>query len=175
MRFLKRAILALVVLIALLVVIGFLLPSKYRVERSVTMRASPDKIFALVNTLKTWPDWTAWNTQRYPDMKTTFTGPDAGVGAQYDWTGKEVGTGFLKITASDPNKGIEYDLNFEDSPTNGSITMAPTADGVKVTWANWGDLGMNPVGRYFGLLMDRFMGPDFETGLNNLKKKVESQ
>lgn len=34
---------------------------------------------------------------------------------------------------------------------------------------------MNPISRYFGLMMDRFMAPDFETGLNNLKKKVESQ
>ncbi len=175
MRILKNAIIALVALIAILAVIGLLLPSTYRVERSVTIRSSPEKIFTPLNTLKTWPEWTAWNTQRYPDMKTNFTGPEAGVGAQYNWTGSEVGVGSLKITSSDPNKGIEYDLDFENNPTKGSITMTPAGDGVTVTWANWGDLGMNPISRYFGLLMDRFMGPDFETGLNNLKKKVESQ
>ena len=37
-----------------------------------------------------------------------------------------------------------------------------------------GDLGSNPINRYFGLIMDRMMGPDFEEGLNTLKGKVEA-
>ena len=42
------------------------------------------------------------------------------------------------------------------------------------TWHNEGPLGMNPVARYYGLLMNKMMGPDFETGLHNLKVRVES-
>ena len=46
---------------------------------------------------------------------------------------------------------------------------------MKVTWFNQGDLGWNPVSRYFGLLMDKMMGPDFEEGLENLRRKAESK
>lgn len=54
MRILKKTIFALVALVVILAVIGLLLPSTYRVERSVTMRSSPEKIFPHLNTLKTW-------------------------------------------------------------------------------------------------------------------------
>jgi len=35
-------------------------------------------------------------------------------------------------------------------------------------------MGAGPVGRYFGLVMDRMVGPDFDEGLANLKKLAES-
>lgn len=177
MRILKKALLALVAIIALLAVVGFLLPSKYRVERSVVMRAKPEAVFNQLQTLKTWPEWTAWNVQRYPDMKTFFSGPEAGVGATYNWDGQSVGVGSLKLTAADPQKGIAYDLDFDSGQylSKGEIKLEPSGEQLKVTWSNEGDLGWNPVNRYFGLMMDRMMGPDFETGLNNLKQKLESQ
>jgi len=34
-------------------------------------------------------------------------------------------------------------------------------------------MGGSPVNRYFGLLMDRMVGPDFEGGLTNLKALAE--
>ncbi len=175
MRILKRLLLALIILIVLLAVIGFLLPSKYHVERNVTMSAKPETIFPYLNNLKSWPDWTAWTTKKYPDMKTNFTGPEAGVGATYNWEGQSIGIGSIKLTNSDPNTGINYDLDFDNGKylSKGSIKMQPSGSGVNVIWANEGDLGNNPINRYFGLLMDRFMGPDFEEGLNNLKQKVE--
>ncbi len=177
MRILKKALLALLALIVLLAAIGFVLPSSYRVERSVTMRANSEDVFRTLNTLKEWPEWTAWNLQRYPDMKISFSGPEEGVGATYNWEGQSVGTGSLKLTNSDPNRAVTYDLDFENGTylSKGEIKMEPSGDNIKVTWSNSGDLGWNPVNRYFGLMMDRFMGPDFETGLNNLKKKLESQ
>jgi hypothetical protein len=173
MKLIKKLLLVTVGLILVLAAIGMFLPSKYHVERSVTIRSSPDIIFPHLSKLNAWPEWTAWNTARYPDMKTTFTGPESGQGAQYYWEGSQVGKGSIKITSADPKRGIDYDLDFEGNPAKGGITMTQESDGVKVTWWNDGDLGMNPVGRYLGLMMDRFMGPDFETGLSNLKKRVE--
>jgi hypothetical protein len=177
MKVLKKALLALVVLIALLAAVGFLLPSHYRVERSVMIDAQPEAIYPHLATLKSWPEWTAWNTQRYPDMKNTFSGPESGAGATYAWDGKEVGLGKIALTAADPNRGVEYDLDFQNGQylSKGKVTMEPTGNAVKVTWVNEGDLGANPVSRYFGLMMDRMMGPDFETGLNNLKQRAEGK
>ena len=36
------------------------------------------------------------------------------------------------------------------------------------------DLGGNPVNRYFGLIMDKMIGPDFEEGLAKLKEIAEA-
>ena len=37
-----------------------------------------------------------------------------------------------------------------------------------------GDLGRSPINRWFGLFMDRLVGPDFEAGLANLKRISEA-
>ena len=41
----------------------------------------------------------------------------------------------------------------------------------------WGfdvELSRNPIERYFGLMFDSMIGADYERGLENLKKLVES-
>ena len=176
MKLLKRITLVLLVLVVLLAVVGFFLPSHYRVERSVSIRAKPEAIYAQISNFKNWLQWTAWNQTKYPDMQVKFDGPESGVGAGYSWEGKSTGQGSIKFTRAEPGKEISYDLNFEQGKYKslGSITLEPSGESVKVTWSNEGELGANPINRYFGLMMDRMMGPDFEEGLNNLKRKVES-
>ena len=44
-----------------------------------------------------------------------------------------------------------------------------------MTFYNEGEFGMNPARRYFGLLMDKFMGGDFEKNLAGLKLKAEGK
>lgn len=57
--------------------------------------------------------------------------------------------------------------------STGAFELTPQADGVKVVWSDAGDLGMNPLSRWFGLFLDRMIGPDFEKGLSNLKRNLE--
>ena len=57
--------------------------------------------------------------------------------------------------------------------STGGVTMAPSGDSTRVTFYNEGEFGMNPVRRYYGLLMDKFMGGDFGKNLDGLKRKVE--
>jgi hypothetical protein len=87
-----------------------------------------------------------------------------------------LGVGRLKITRSDPARGMWYDLDFEDGKylSQGGITFETAGEGTEVIWYNGGDLGRNPIQRYFGLFMDRMTGPDFEAGLGNLKRIVEA-
>ena len=53
------------------------------------------------------------------------------------------------------------------------MRLRPEGSGTRVTWTNEGDMGTNPVNRYFGLMMDSMVGPDFEAGLKNLKALAE--
>lgn len=177
MKVLKKVILAVLLIPIVLVVVSLFLPSTYRIERRVTINAKPGAVFPHLNTLKRWPEWIVWTATKYPDMKVSFTGPESGMGASYSWEGKSSGRGTLKITRSEPDKSISYDLDFENGKyvSKGSITLEPTGESVSVTWSNEGNLGWNPVSRFFGLFMDKMMGPDFEEGLRNLQKKVEAK
>ncbi|MBC8001192.1 MAG: SRPBCC family protein, partial [Opitutaceae bacterium] len=163
-------------LVIILAVVGLFLPGTYHVERSVTITASSSDIYPYLNSLKKWPEWTAWTVAKYPDMKISFEGPESGAGAIYHWDGKSSGQGTLKLTQSSPTNGVFFDLSFDHGKylSKGSILMDLSDEGVEVTWTNEGVLGWNPVNRYFGLFMDRMMGPDFQKGLENLKLKLEN-
>jgi hypothetical protein len=182
----KKAFLWTGVILSLLALVVFIvpfgLPAQYHVERSVTINAQPAAIHPSVETPKEWPKWSAWTTEKYPDMKITYSGPDSGVGAIDEFEGESLGGGGkFEITKSHPDEGIEYKLEFHQGssvmPSAGGIKYAKDGEGTKVTWTNEGELGLNPIARWcnaFGL-MDSMMGPDFETGLAGLKKKVEAE
>lgn len=176
MKLLKKLLIGLVVFIALFLVAGFLMPGSYTVERSLTINAKPDKIYPLIASAKRWPEWSAWNQTRFPDMTYNYSGPESGVGSESNWNGKSSGKGRMKMTKADPAKGITYDLDFEDGTylSVGTISLEPAGDATKVLWVTTGNLN-GPVQRWMGLLMDKFMGPDFETGLKNLKEKTEAK
>jgi hypothetical protein len=106
-------------------------------------------------------------------MKLTFSGPAAGVGAKQSWTGKSSGNGSVEITKADPQEGISYDFELSGFRSTGGIMFFPGPDGTIVAWHAEGDLSFNPINRFCGVWMDRMMGPDLETGLRNLKAKVE--
>jgi Polyketide cyclase / dehydrase and lipid transport len=177
MKVMKKALLVVLLIPIVLVVVSLFLPASYRVERRVTMNARPSAVFPHINSPRHWPEWTAWTVAKYPDMRVSFTGPEAGMGASYSWEGKSSGRGTLKITRSEPDESIGYDLDFEKGKhvSKGAITLEPSGESVAVTWSNEGDLGWNPVSRFFGLFMDKMMGPDLEEGLRNLQKKVEAR
>src|SRR4030095_4831465 len=125
MKALKKIAIVILVIPILLLLVSFLLPSRYEVTRTLNMKAPADAVFAEVNTLKNWTNWTAWTKAKYPDMEVTFAGPESGTGATYSWNSKATGPGTLVITKSEPNKSINYDLSFEQGKFKsiGAITI----------------------------------------------------
>ncbi|MBB5019672.1 uncharacterized protein YndB with AHSA1/START domain [Chitinivorax tropicus] len=175
MALLKKMLLILIGLIVLILLGGLLIPSQYHVKRSVEIHASAERIFPLVNAPKEWKRWTIWN-QRDPAMSIRYTGPEQGAGASWSWVSRTEGNGQMTFTASEPPKKLTYSLSFPDfgSSSTGTLTLTPNGDTTTVTWTNDGDIGNNPLMRYFALAMDKLVGPDFEQGLQNLKKLSES-
>jgi hypothetical protein len=88
----------------------------------------------------------------------------------------EVGSGTQIITASVPSSRVSTDLDFgEMGPAHAEFLLAPAGTGTLLTWRLTADMGMNPVTRWLGLLMDRWVGADYEKGLSKLKSLVESR
>jgi hypothetical protein len=173
MKLLLKILAGLAVLVLLLVVVAFFLPRQYRVERSVVVNAKPDAVLAQVAVLRAWKSWSAWN-ERDPQMKQTYSEQASGVGAWSAWESKNEGNGKMTITGQTPTQ-VTYHLEFPDygMQSTGTIELQPQAAGLRVVWSDAGDLGMNPMNRWFGLFLDKFIGTDFERGLANLKKIVE--
>lgn len=163
-------------IIIIFTIVGLLLPSSYHVERKVVIDAPASRVFPHINNLKNWRAWMVW-VQRDPNMEIGYSGPESGVGAVSEWTSESQGSGKMTITRSKEPELVAYELYFPewDSTTTGDLTIVEDGETVEVTWAMDGENGMNPINRIMGAMMDRMVGPDFEQGLVNLKKVVESE
>ena len=175
MKFLIRGIVTLLTLVVALLAIGFALPSQFKVQRSIEIGAPAAKVYPLIAAPAAWSKWSVWN-QRDPKMTLEYAGPESGAGARWRWQSESEGNGEMEFTEAEVDRRIAYRLSFPDMgmQSTGLLTIEPAASGVRLTWTNEGDMGGNPVNRWFGLFMDRLVGPDFETGLANLKKLAES-
>jgi effector-binding domain-containing protein/ribosome-associated toxin RatA of RatAB toxin-antitoxin module len=182
MKFLKRLLLSILLLIVLLALVSFFLPSKSHVERSAQINAKPEAVYALVNDLTTYDQWMPWN-QKDPNMKKKYDNESltSGKGASYSWESKvkDVGVGTLKITESIPNKKVITALSFQDMGVSmGGWEMEEKNGGTEVKWYMESEVGGNifykMVGKYIFLFMDKMVGPDFEKGLASMKKLAES-
>lgn len=153
---------------------ALLLPAGFTVVRSIEVTAPSDKVWALLQDPRAWGRWSVWH-RRDPRMQITYSGPAAGVGAGWAWKSASEGEGRMTFTAAVPGRRLAYDLFFPDwdSTSTGDLALEPTAAGTRVRWTMHGNMGSSLIGRWFGLLGDRFVGPDFETGLANLKAEAE--
>jgi effector-binding domain-containing protein len=172
---LKKIIITLVGIVLLAGIVGWLLPRQVHIARSVSIDRPASLVYATVNSFQLFPKWSPWQDLD-PNMHQTTEGPRDGVGAKLVWSGNDkVGSGTQIITASVLNQSVASDLDFNNMGAAKSL-MSMTADGsmTKVTWSLDIDMGANPIGHYFGLMMDGSIGGDFAKGLGKLKSLVES-
>ena len=175
MKRLKVILTVVVSLVAVFVLGGFIIPAEYDVERSIVIEAPADQIFEPVSNLQQWPGWTVWNPTRYPGLNYEYEGPMSGVGSKSSWDHPETGKGRMEITKASASAGIEYTLNFEGfEPSYGRLVLSESEGVTKVTMGMKGSMGNNPIARYMGLMMDDWVGADYERGLARLRETVES-
>jgi len=172
-----KILVGLVLLIAAFFVVAAFQPAEFRIARSTTIAASSATIFARVNDLHAWEQFSPW-AKLDPAMKATYNGPGAGVGASYAWTGNsKVGEGRMTITESRPNDLVRLQLEFIKpmAATNMSeFVFTPEGNQTRVDWSMTGKNDL--LAKAFGLVMniDKMVGADFEKGLNNLKNLTEA-
>lgn len=177
----KKAILG-ILGVLVLVIVGFCIvvamqPADFKIERSATFTTAPENVFAQINDFHKWNAWSPW-AKIDPNMRSTFNGPESGVGSSYYWIGNDqVGEGKMTITASQPNERIAIDLDFIApfaAKNLTEFTIKPSGDKTDVTWSMTGkrDFVMKAFCLFFD--MDKLVGGDFEKGLAQLKTTVEA-
>lgn len=175
---LKKILLVVAAVVAVLVAIIATRPAGYQVERSATVAAPTAVVYAQVADFGRWAQWSPW-AKLDPSMKTTLTGAPATVGHGYAWTGNDkVGEGRMTITELAPAGRVEIKLEFLKpfaSVNATTFTFAPDGAGTRVAWKMRGENGF--VEKAFSLFMDfeKMIGADFEKGLSQLRAAAEAE
>jgi effector-binding domain-containing protein len=171
---LRKIAIVVAAVLLIFVAVGFLLPAVAHVERRITIEAKPAAVFALVNDFHQINQWSPW-LDTDPNALYTISGPRRGVGATITWDGQIVGQGSQTITASEPYVRVTSALELDGSGgAIGTFELLQTETGTHVIWSFDNDFGLNPVGRYFGLILDGIVGPNYEKGLQDLKTMAEN-
>jgi len=160
--------------IALLIVVGLLLPARATVSATVRIDTHAATVFALVNDFRRVRIWSPM-LETDPNARVIFSGPERGVDAAMTWDGTIIGTGLQVITASRPFEYVETAIN---PGVRGAARSWFDFDGgngqTVVTWTFEADYGYNLVGRYFALLVKGVVKRDQALGLATLKELAES-
>lgn len=174
---LRKALVALIVLVAVFAAVVALQPGDYRVQRSASVAAPASAVFAQVNDLHMWRAWSPFD-KLDPDMRKTYSGPPAGTGAAYRWSGNDkAGEGTATIVDSRPGELVRIRLDFV-KPFAGTafaeFTFKPEGGRTVVTWALMGQNGFLAKAVCLFVDMDKTVGRDFEQGLAALKTVAET-
>jgi uncharacterized protein YndB with AHSA1/START domain len=171
-----NALIVIAVLLAALLIYAATRPDTFRIERSIGIQATPEKVFALINDLRAWSRWSPWE-RKDPGMQRSFSGPDSGQGAAYGWEGnKNVGTGRMEIVEASPPSRIVIKLDFMkpfEAHNTVEFSVQPQGTATQVTWAMFGPMPYLSKLMTTFFSMDKMCGKDFEAGLAQLKVAAE--
>jgi uncharacterized protein YndB with AHSA1/START domain len=172
----KKIVIAIVVLIAVILIFAATKPDTFNVQRAASIKAPPEKIFAVLNDFQKWSSWSPWE-KKDPAMKRTFSAATSGKGAKYAWEGnKEVGKGSMEIAESLPPSRLSIKLDFIEPFEGHNIVefkLEPKGDSTNVSWTMHGPMPF--ISKVISVFcsMDSMIGKDFEAGLANLKAVAE--
>lgn len=175
-KMIKLILVVLVGLIAGLLIFAATKPDSFRVQRSLNIKAPPEKIFQLVNDFHAWEAWSPWE-KIDPAIKRTYSGANVGKGAVYEWNGnKDIGQGRMEITESLPSSRIVLAISFItpfEAHNTVEFTFEPQGDTTKVTQAMYGPSPF--ISKLMGLFfsMDKMVGDKYEEGLASIKAIAE--
>src|SRR5688572_15089228 len=109
---LKKIAVAAAILLAVLLIVAATKPDTFRVERSTSIQAPPEKVFALLDDFHRWSAWSPWEKMD-PAMQRTYSGAASGTGAVYEWAGNsKVGKGRMEIVEATPASKVAVKLDF---------------------------------------------------------------
>src|SRR5437868_2208878 len=109
MKIIKKILLVLVSIVAVLLIVALFVKKDYAVERETVIKKPKATVFNYIKYLKNQDNYSVW-AMKDPNMQKTYTGTDGTVGFISAWKSenKEVGTGEQEIL--NINEGERMDL-----------------------------------------------------------------
>lgn len=163
-------------LVAAILIYAATRPDAFRIERSTSIKAPPEKVFALINDFHQWETWSPWE-KIDPEIKRTYSGALSGKGAVYAWSGnKDIGQGRMEIIESSSPASVVLKLDFItpfEAHNTVEFTLVAQGNSTTVTQAMYGPSPF--ISKLMGLFfsMEKMVGEKYEEGLANLKLIAE--
>lgn len=147
---------------------------KIQLERSILIKAEPQRVFEVLADYQTWTTWSPWLIAD-PEATVTVSKNPAAVGSTYHWIGTVTGEGQLEHKLLKPGQLIEDELNFIKpfkSFAKTAFHLRPEQAATRVSWTMdtslpWFMFWMVP-------MMKTFIGMDYQRGLTMLKDWMET-
>lgn len=179
-KFLKWVSIVVASLLAIFIVGGLLLPSKWSIKETKVINAPAEKLYEQIADLKNWQNWSPWTKASDETAVYTYEGEESGIGAKWLWKSEKMGKGFLEITKAEMSKGIDYtlfiDMNNSPSTILGALHYEAMENGAhNVIWTDEGDAGNNLAKRWMTIVIKYMLGRELEAGLTKLKNLVEEK
>ena len=174
MKIIKILLGIIVALLMIFFVGGAFLPTTYSVNRTIIINAPDSVIYKNIADYNEFLKWNPW-TKMEPSAKVNITGNVGQPGYLYEWEGDKVGSGQMKITEVSPNQSVVEEMKFikpMESTSTIRFDILKNDQGNKVIWTMSGE-SVGTMNKWMGLMMDKIIGGDFESGLKNLKEKAE--
>ncbi len=176
MKIVKRILIGVVGIIALLLLTALFVKKDYKVERSVSINKPREQVFAFVKQAKNQDHYNKW-IQTDPQVKKSYRGEDGNVGFIYAWESKEVGKGEQEISSIREGERIDFALRFKEPfESNASAHMRTENVSDSQTKLTWGMEGSSPYPlNLMNLFVPSVLGNDLETSLATLKAVLEKR
>ena len=171
----KTVLLILLAAIVLLLIVAATKPDNFRIARSVRIQAPTERVHGLISDLRQFNRWNPWQ-KKDPAIQGQYSAATAGVGASYAWQSDKVGQGRMTLTEVQPPTRVAMQLEFIKpmaTVSNAEFTLRAEGDGTVVNWAMFGPTPFVSKLMQVFFSMDRMVGPDFESGLADLKALAE--
>lgn len=172
----KKVLYVIIGLIAVYLILCLIGPKDVVFSRSIVINADQPKVMTALSDFKFFTEkWSPW-TEKDPQMKMTFEGEPGKPGHKYSWEGNDkVGKGtqeFIAVTSDSIYQKLNL-ITWHAEP-DVYLTAKPEGNGTKVNWSIVMKNGFLGRGMSLFMSMEKAMAPDFEHGLDLLKKAVES-
>ena len=174
MKIVKKILLVIVSIIALVLIIALFVKKEYAVEREITINKPQQEVFNYIKYLKNQDNYSKW-VMMDPAMKKDFRGTDGTEGFVYAWDSKEAGKGEQEIKKITEGKQLDIEVRFE-KPIEGLANVHMITEEVSSTQTKikWGMDGKNKYPMNFmNLFMGNMLGKDLTKSLTTLKAVLE--
>lgn len=174
----KKVLIVLAVLAAVIAAAGLLLPKEMRIEREIVIDQPESAVFGKIRSIRYNQNWNPW-LKLDPATVTTYQGKDGTVGSLAAWKGNDkVGEGEQQITEIVENEKIVSELRFKKPMAGTAVTwLATEAVGPSQTRVQWGFVSEAkfPQNIFCALMGKAYMTKTFDSGLADLKALLEKK
>ena len=116
--------------------VGYSMPNTWTIEEAVLLRARPNHLFALLNSLDKWPEWSFWSVDN--GYRARFGSVKEGVGATMQLETNKVRIS-LSVSYTDTKNELRYQLKTANSlfVVEGILLISPSnTEYTQLAWRN---------------------------------------